>query len=132
MRVVADSHAVVWHLAGSDRLSAAAATALAEAEATDGVVVSVASLIDLWYVTQTTKAVTDAEVGRLRKQIESSSAFTLQAVDLAITDATLPIPRAVLADPWDRFIVATAKALSLSLVTRDEAMRRSGLVPTIW
>jgi PIN domain nuclease of toxin-antitoxin system len=50
----------------------------------------------------------------------------------AVIDATTSIPRAVLSDPWDRFIVATAKTLGLSLVTKDQAIRDSGLVPSIW
>lgn len=72
MRVVADSHAIVWHLQGSARLSAAAARALIEAEATDGVVVSIATLIDLWYVTQTTRKLTDANLIELRDRLDSS------------------------------------------------------------
>lgn len=132
MRIVADSHAIVWHLQGSDRLSPVAATALAEAEATDGVVVSVATLIDLWYVTQTTKKLADADLGKLRDLLASSPAFTLQPIDLAIVDATTSIPRALLTDPWDRFSVATAKTLAVSLITRDRAIRDSGLVSTIW
>jgi PIN domain nuclease of toxin-antitoxin system len=35
-------------------------------------------------------------------------------------------------DPWDRFIVATARALALSLVTRDEHIGTARLVETIW
>jgi PIN domain nuclease of toxin-antitoxin system len=55
--VVADSHAIVWYLHGSTRLSDAAREALGAEHAKD-LVVSVAALIDLWYVSQTTKAVT--------------------------------------------------------------------------
>lgn len=54
MSVVADSHAIFWYVQGSARLSPAAADALMEAEQGDGIVVSVATLVDLWYVTQTT------------------------------------------------------------------------------
>lgn len=132
MRVLADSHAVVWHLQGSSRLSAPAAEALAEAEATDGVVVSVATLIDLWYVTQTTRKITAAHLADLRSALLSSAAFVLQPIDLPIVDATTSISRDVLTDPWDRFIVGTASALALPLVTRDEAIREARLVPTIW
>lgn len=52
MRVVADSHAIVWYVQGSLRLSEPAAIALAESEAVGDLVVSVATLIDLWYVTE--------------------------------------------------------------------------------
>jgi PIN domain nuclease of toxin-antitoxin system len=132
VRVLADSHAIVWHLQGSDQLSAPAAAALAEAEATDGVVISLATLIDLWYVAQTTKKVTGADLTRLRNLLASSPAVVLAPIDLEVVDATTSIPRDVLADPWDRFIVATAQVLRLSLVTRDDAIHDSELVPTIW
>jgi PIN domain nuclease of toxin-antitoxin system len=38
----------------------------------------------------------------------------------------------VLADSRDRFIVATAKVLEVPLITKDQAIRDSGLVPAIW
>ena len=49
MRVVADTHALVWYLLGDPdrRLSPAAITALEQAESTDGIAVSVASVVDL-------------------------------------------------------------------------------------
>lgn len=132
MRVVADSHAIVWYLKGSSQLSAAASQALAEAETTDGIVVSVATLIDLWYVSQTTRTVNAADLARLRDRMASSSAATWQPIDLAVADATTAIPRDVITDPWDRFIVATARVLAIPLVTRDGAIRDSALVATIW
>ncbi len=132
MRVVADSHAVVWHSQRSERLSTLAATTLTEAENTDGVVVSVASLIDLWYVTQTTAKVTDSDLTELRNKITSSSGWSLRPIDLDVIDATTSIPRDLLGDPWDRFIVATARALDVVLVTKDGPIRDSELVQTIW
>jgi PIN domain nuclease of toxin-antitoxin system len=132
VKVVADSHAIIWQSQRSPELSEGAANALLEAEETDGVVVSVASLIDLWYVTQTTKTVTDADLAELREKIAASPELSLHPIDEDVTDATTAIPRDTLADPWDRFIVATAKVLEVPLVTRDRAIRDSGLVPTIW
>jgi PIN domain nuclease of toxin-antitoxin system len=132
VRVLADSHAIVWHLQGSPRLSATAADALTEAEATDGVVVSVATMIDLWYVTQTTRKLSDANLAELGDMLASSPALIVQSIDIAVVNATISIPRDLLADPWDRFIVGTARALAVPLVTKDSAIRESGLVTTIW
>lgn len=132
MRVVADSHAIFWYFGGSARLSAPAGEALAEAEATDGIVVSVATLIDLWYVTQTTEGVSADDLATLRARLESSSRLTLQAIDVDVADACTTIPRGLLADPWDRLIVATATTLELPLVTRDSAIQKAALVTTIW
>ena len=53
-------------------------------------------------------------------------------IDAAVADAYAAIPRSVLRDPWDRFIVATARALEVPLVTRDVAVQQAQLVQTIW
>ena len=130
--VVADSHAILWYPQGSDRLSAGAASALAEAETGDGIVVSVATLIDLWYVTQTTEGVTSEDLSRLRAILADSSSVDLHPIDIPIGDAMTSISRAVLADPWDRFIVATFMVLEVPLVTRGGAITKSALVDTAW
>lgn len=132
MKVVADSHALVWFAQGSPHLSALAAEAFRDAESSDGVVVSVATLIDLWYVTQTTQGVNGEQLAEIRRLIETSPAVELYPVNLAVTDAYTSIDRGQLRDPWDRFIVATALALHVPLVTKDEPIRRSGLIETIW
>ena len=132
MRVVADSHAIVWFTQGSTQLSDRAAGVLRDAVRSEGVTVSVATLVDLWYVTQTTQSVTGVDLARLRAVIESSRSVDVHPLDLAIADAYTAIPRSVLSDPWDRFIVATAQVLSVPLVTRDGAIRDAELVETIW
>lgn len=84
MRVVADSHAIVWYVQGSKRLSGRANEVLAEAEAERSLVVSVATLIDLWYVSQTTQSVTAEQFGALRDRLGSSEAVVLEPVTAAI------------------------------------------------
>ena len=103
-----------------------------ESEQSEGIVVSVATLVDLWYVTQTTQSIAAADVVRLQARLDASANVDLHAIDVAVADAFTLIPRTVLTDPWDRFIVATAKALALPLVTRDGAIRESNLVETVW
>lgn len=49
MRVLADSHVMLWYLGDLERLSPTAHTVLNEAEDSDGIAVSVATLMDLWY-----------------------------------------------------------------------------------
>ncbi len=132
MRVVADSHAIVWYVKGSPRLSPPARDVLTGAEGGGGIVVSVATLIDLWYVTQTTQALGAGELGRVRDRLLRSPAVDLHPVDLDVADAYARIDRGLLRDPWDRLIVATAIALALPLVTADSAITRADLVETLW
>lgn len=58
--------------------------------------------------------------------------FTVAPIDVSIVNFYETIPLDVLRDPWDRFITATAMALDLPLVSRDEAITKSGLVEVIW
>lgn len=132
MRVVADSHAIVWFVTGSERLSPNAAEALRTAEGEQSITVSVATLLDLWYVTQTTQGVTANELQRVREVLVASPAVDLHPIDEAVADAFTSISRSVLSDPWDRFIVSTAIVLGVPLVTRDEAIRAAGIVETVW
>jgi len=80
VRVVADSHAIVWYAQGSKRLPERASEVLAEAEAERSLVVSMARLIDLWYVSQTTQSVTAEQLGTLRGRLGSSEAVVLEPV----------------------------------------------------
>jgi len=83
-------------------------------------------------VAQTTQSIGADDLTRLRARLDAAAKVHLHVIDLAVADAFTLIPRPVLTDPWDRFIVATAKALDLPLVTRDGAIRGSDLVETVW
>lgn len=87
MKVVADSHALIWFTQDSPQLSARADQAMREAEATDGIAVSVATLVDLWYVTQTTERVSAWELSELRGLLMATPAVDLYPVDVDVADA---------------------------------------------
>ena len=132
MRVVADSQALLWFSQDSPQLSTRASKVLRDAEAGDGIVVSIASLVDLWYVTQTTQGVTTQQLSELRDLLAATSSIHLHPIDLGVADAYTAISPNVLSDPCDRFIVATAVTLSVPLVTRDGPIHGCGLIETIW
>ncbi len=60
----------------------------------------------------------------------AASPRTVNLLDVspAIAKQLLHFPRSFHRDPADRLIVATARALDLPVLTRDQAIRRSGLV----
>jgi PIN domain nuclease of toxin-antitoxin system len=129
---VADSHAIVWFVAGSSRLSEPAREALRAAERERALTVSIATFLDLWYVTQTTQGVTAGELHRLEATLSASSAVDVHPIDEAVADAFATIDRSAVADPWDRLIMATAMTLNAPLITRDALIRQAGVVETIW
>jgi PIN domain nuclease of toxin-antitoxin system len=135
VRVVADTHALLWYLLDDPdrRLSPDARTALEQAESTNGIAVSVASVVDLWYVIRTRGTFTDDQLDQVLGLLrDPKTSLEAEPITLDVTAAFRQIPRDALGDPWDRFITATAMALDLPLVTRDRRIRESGLVETIW
>ena len=133
MRVVADAHALVWYLLDDPdcRLSPEARGSLKQAESTEGIAVSVASVVDLWYVIRTRGTLTDDQLDQVLGLLrDPETSLEAEPITLDIAAVFRQIPRDALGDPWDRCITATATALPL--VTRDQRITDSGLVGTIW
>lgn len=137
MRVVADTHALVWFLEGDQRLSARAREVLQQAQQDPdgGIIVSVASRLDLHYL-QRTGRFGPADVQRWWAVTEDPS-WNIHSAAIAgpvvahFDSAAL----AALRDPWDRLITATAIDLGVPLVTKDRAITavaETSAVQVIW
>lgn len=135
MRVVADSNALVFYLFEPGRLTDPALEALAEAEDTEGISASVASIGDLWYVTQKRggAGIVPGAYEAIRQILADPSLnFHAEPIIHATMEHFDRIPHKQLPDPFDRFIVATAVQLHLPLVTADRAIKATGVVEVIW
>jgi PIN domain nuclease of toxin-antitoxin system len=132
VKVAVDTHALLWYLQGSSKLSLPARDALDDGIRVGGVVVSIGILFDLVYLTEKGKLPMQA-MQQVRHVIaDVGLPFSLVPVNILVMDHfTEPGPTR-LPDPWDRLIVATAASQGLPLVTRDEEITASGLVQTIW
>lgn len=128
MRVLLDTHALVWALAEPDRLSPRARVALV-----DPATVVFASLTSAWEL-----AILQG-LERVRLQVPLATLFTEGLAALGIQ--LLPIRLHHIAgvaglpqhhrDPFDRLLVATALAERLTVVSADRAFTRYG-VPVLW
>lgn len=132
MRVVADTHAVVWYLARPDRLSAAAVEAMdAAVDAGDTVAVSAISLVEIQYLVEK-KRLSPVLLRRLDEALaERDPAFEIVALDVGVAVALREVPRDEVPDMPDRIIVATALHLDAPLVSCDGRIR-SAFPRTIW
>lgn len=126
--VAADTHALLWYLEDDSRLSEPAALAL---DGADRVLLPSVCLVELTYLVE--KGRLDAAVlPRLLTELDNpATTLTLAPLDLGVVLALQDVPRAAIADLPDRVIAATARHYSVPLVTRDRAIRASG-VETIW
>ncbi len=131
MSVLLDTHFWVWWLTPRTALSNRERAAL---DACAGRRELFLSAISLW----------EAQMLHAKGRLELPIAFadwleqaadermlTIVPVDVAVIVALDSLPRSFHGDPADRLIVATARARTLPLATRDATIRRSRAVP-IW
>ena len=128
---VADTHALVFHAAGSGVLGPKAKAACAAAERGETIIYVPMAVI--WEVSLLARAVRI----NLRRPVRvffadlfSNPAYQPHMLEPGqVFDADeLRFTR----DPFDALIVAGARDLGLALITRDAAIRESGVVKTIW
>ena len=128
--IVLDTHVLLWAIADSKKLSRAADAAIRRSRLVDGLAVSAISLWELAFLVAR---------GRIRSYgtVESSvnrliEGVTIKPITPEIATLAAQFPDDYPRDPADRLIGATARAEGLALVTRDEGIRRSPLLKTIW
>jgi PIN domain nuclease of toxin-antitoxin system len=126
--VVADTHALVWHLVAPRKLGKGARRAFAAADSGRWLChVPVVSLVEAWLL---------HERGRLRigpaqilEAIAGRPGYGVLPLDVeqAIEFGALPAIR----DPMDRLIVAAARVTGSRLVTVDDSLEGHG-IEVVW
>jgi PIN domain nuclease of toxin-antitoxin system len=119
LRLLLDTHILLWWLAENPKLSMAARARIAEAEI---VFVSAASVWEMAIKVSTGKLRAPDD---LEKQLQRHGFEQLPvSVNHALGVATLPRHHA---DPFDRMLVAQASLESLTLVTADSQLSAYGI-----
>ena len=128
--ILLDSHVLIWAVADSKRLSKAAASAIRRARRGDGLAVSAITAYEVaWQIAS----------GRIQGYgtVETSvlrflEGVTMRPITPEIAALAAQFPEDYPRDPADRLIGATARAEGMTLVTRNERIRRSPLIRTVW
>jgi PIN domain nuclease of toxin-antitoxin system len=129
--ILLDTHVVVWLLTSPDRISKAAAEAIANWGAKGRrPAVSSATVFEIAY---------GASRGRIRLHVAEAgfrdrlrTAFDVRPVTEAIAFEAGMLPDPFHGDPMDRIIAATAIVEDCVLLTIDEKIRQSGVCKTLW
>ena len=128
--ILLDSHVLIWTVLDSKRLSRAAASAILRARRNDGLAVSAITAYEIAWLVASGKVhgygTVEASVRRFLEGV------TVRPITPEIAALATQFPADYPRDPADRLIGATSRAEGLTLVTRDERIRRSPLLKTVW
>jgi PIN domain nuclease of toxin-antitoxin system len=128
--ILLDTHVLFWALDDSAQLSRAAASAIRRARLNDNLSISAITLWELAALLAKRKIQGYGNVeGSLRLLTQKVKIWPI-TVEIAALAAEFPSDYSK--DPGDRIIGATARAEGLTLITRDENIRRSPVLKTVW
>ncbi len=128
MNFVTDTHSLIWYFTEDSRLSRKAFDAF-EGTVKDGtVIVSAVVLAEIMFIAKKGRVILTFE--DTLKKIEEYENFDIAPLDEEI----LRIADRIEADleMHDKLIVATALYYEAALITKDDMIGKSGIVPAIW
>lgn len=130
--IVLDTHVLVWWVTDDGLLSKKAKSVI-EREQSDGeIIVSAISAWEITLLVAQERLVLSMEVNSWLSTVGAIEGLRFLPVDVEIAAKSVELPGAFHKDPADRMIVATARKLSVPLVTKDEKIRAYPHVKTIW
>lgn len=130
--IILDTHVLVWLVTQPEKLSRPAASAIRRARVSDGL--SIAD-VTVWELASLFARGTLQSLGTVENTVQNlldRSGVTIKPITSEIASLATQFPHDYPRDPVDRLIGATARAEGLALVTRDENIRKSPLLKTIW
>jgi YD repeat-containing protein len=128
--ILLDTHVLIWARDDSKQLSRAATSAIRRAGRSDGLAISAISLWELGLLLARGKI---QAYGTIDESIRLLiNGVTVRPITAEIAALATHFPSDYSYDPADRLIGATARAEGLTLITRDENIRRSPLLRTVW
>ena len=127
MMYIADTHALVWHLARDDRLGKNARKIFEDADNGDPeIAVPTIVLAEALFLSRKGHVPFDS----LMDSFQNARNYSVYPLGLNVISAMRKLSAEY--SMHDAAIVATAKVLEAPVITRDEVIRRLGDVKVIW
>lgn len=129
--IVLDTHALVWWVSGGP-LSERARTTIVHHERSRSLYASSISVWEIAALVARGRLELTVDVVEWIARVEAIESLRFVTVDNRIALASTRLPGELPRDPADRIIVATARSLDASLVTRDARLSAYPHLETIW
>lgn len=130
--ILLDTHVLLWLCLDPKRLSRRAAAAIRKAVASGGLAVASISLWEIAMLIALERLSPRGTPEAWMTELIGASGVVVKEITPAVAVLATQFPDSFSHDPADRLIAATARAEGLALLTRDEKMRGSSLLKTIW
>lgn len=131
MIYVLDTHTFVWWATGGRRLGRAAARIFSRAErGLDELRLPSVAAFEIALLVERGRLKTALPWRQWLEALDSTPGLEVEPLLLADVECARRL--GVLVDPFDRLVAATALRLECALVTADERVTASGLVPVVW
>jgi PIN domain nuclease of toxin-antitoxin system len=125
---VTDTHSLLWYFSDNPRLSRRALKAFERTIENGSIIIPIIVLAEIMYI---------AKKGRIEmtfvetvKRIDDMENFEVVPLDMDILNIADKIEDEL--EMHDRLIAATALFFKVPLITRDQALKDSGLCDVIW
>jgi PIN domain nuclease of toxin-antitoxin system len=132
IRVVADTHAILWYLYDDARLSPTAGALLDEISAHgDQIAISAIVLVEVVYLIEKGRIESGA-YDRILAALQREDATLVEIpIDQLVVQAMRQVERDDIPDMPDRIVAATGVYLGVPIVSRDRKIRAANIT-TIW
>lgn len=130
--IVLDTHALLWWLGATDKLSAPARRALRRASAERPAVASSISLFEICTAERRGRLVLAMPLSDWFAEVQALTELRFEPVTPGVAMRAGRLSDDVHGDPGDRLIAATALELALPLLTADEKLQRVPGLKTVW
>ena len=132
MRIVADTHVIIWDALAPDKLSNKARKVFDEANDSEGILFCDISLWEISMLIDKERLIIDVPFLEFIELLSLSRNYIFQPITPEIADKSIKFGLGPISDPADRLISATSIFSGSPLVTADKNIRESENVHTIW
>lgn len=128
--ILVDTHVLIWMQAEPKRLSRAASATIRRAQGESTIAISA---ITLWEVASLVARGRIQAYGTVEASVHLlTEGIVVKSITPEIAAVAAQFPMDFPRDPADRLIAATARVEGIPLITRDDELRSSPLLQTIW